>query len=674
MRGLTGGEPLLATKSPCRMTPGTRADSLPHGSTVEKTADRLKPVTQERHRLKSVVRAPAGFSPSAREPRAIGPRLIAGRPKGLLHKILGALSVAAALVAIAPLLHAADDAILKAMRDELQRSMTLQFNSLDKPYYLEYVIEDASHLQISATMGGIVTLEKNDLRFPRVHIRVGSPQFDNTDYVGSRNSYSGRYGAIFPLGDDYFALRHAFWLSTDQAYKSALEAISHKRAALKNVSVTEALPDFSPAKQAKMVLDWKTVKLDAAQWAPRIKALSAVFLRYPELRDSAVDFSMTDGVRRMVSSEGGELRLPVQETELKMQATAQAKDGMSVRDAFLFDGWGFDALPDAELKRAAEELGATVTAMAAAPRAEDYTGPVLFDGTAAAQIIAELLGHNLVLSRKPVTDPGGSGGALTSELQGRQGSRILPESFQVVDDPTLKEWKGRPLFGTMLVDEQGIEAKPLAIVEKGVLKNFLLTRLPVRGFPATNGRARLQGGYGNTVAGITNLIVTSGETVPQAELKAKLIDMLKQRDKPFGMIVRKMDFPSTASSGEMRRLINGAARSGGARPVSLPLRIYRVYQDGREELVRGLRFRALNVRSLKDIVVAGDDNNIFNYQENGQLFALIGAGSETAETSVVAPSLLIDDLELVRMEDEEPKLPIVPAPQLLSMTADEQQK
>ena len=174
----------------------------------------------------------------------------------------------------------------------------------------------------------------------------------------------------------------------------------------------------------------------------------------------------------------------------------------------------------------------------------------------------------------------------------------------------------------------------------------------------------MQGPYGSTVAGITNLIVQSSEVSTPAELKARMIDMLKQRDKQFGIIVRKMDFPSTASGNEVRRLISGAARSGGSRPISLPLRVYRVYADGHEEMVRGLRFRALNVRSLKDIVAAGNDINVFNYPENGQPFALMGAGSETAETSVVAPTLLIDDLELVRMEDEQPKLPLVPAPEL----------
>ena len=564
---------------------------------------------------------------------------------------------------------AAEDVALKAMRDELQRSMTLQFNALEKPYYLEYIMEDGHRVSVTAVLDGIVDVERSDVRVPRVRIRVGSPQFDNTNYLGGRGNF-GRSGASFPLDDDYSALRRGFWLATDQAYKTALDSISRKHAALKNVSVSEELPDFSAAKPAKVVTDFTPVTLEPGPWVERVKALSTAFLKFPDLRESEVDYSASDGIRRMVTSEGAEIRLPEREAQIRLQTNAQAKDGMTLRDAAIFECLGHDGLPSqAELLRIVEELGATVTAMANAPRAEDYSGPVLFEGRAAPQILAELLGHNLALARKPVTDPGsGGGGGSASELEGRLGSRILPESFSVVDDPTRKDWKGQPLFGTMEVDEDGVEAAPLTLVSKGVLKSFLLTRHPVRGFPLTNARARLQGPFGNTVAGITNMIVESNEAVAHAELKGKLIDMLKQRDRPFGIIVRKMDFPSTGSGAEIRRLISGSARSGGSRPVSLPLRVYRVYQDGKEEMVRGLHFRALNVRSLKDIVAAGDDTNIFNYPENGQPFALMGAGSETAETSVVAPSLLIDDLELVRIEDEQPNLPIVPAP-ALSMTA-----
>jgi hypothetical protein len=558
--------------------------------------------------------------------------------------------------------------VLKAMRDELQRSMTLHFNSLDKPYYLEYMMEDGYRLQISAMLGGIVSQDQSQFRIPRLRLRIGTPQFDNTNYAAGRGSYSMRMAGTFPLDDDYAAIRHAFWLSTDQAYKAALETISRKHAALKNISVTDALPDFSPAAQAKILLDFKPAKIDPQPWASHIKAISAEFLKFPELRESSVDYSVEDGARRFVTSEGGELHLPAQECELRMQATAQAKDGMTVRDSVLFESLGLDGIPSREaLLKVAEDLGATVTTLAKAPRGDDYSGPVIFDGIASAQLMAELLGRNLAMTRRPVVDSGaggGVGGVPASELEGRIGVRILPESFWVRDDPTLKEWKGQHLFGTMKVDEDGVEAKPLSIIEKGVLKTVFLTRQPVRGFPATNARARLQGPYGSSSAAATNLIVESREVVAKADLKAKMIDMLKQRDKPFGYLVRMMDFPSSASGTEVRRLIIASARSGGSRPVSLPLRIYRVYQDGHEEMVRGLRFRALNVRSLKDIVAAADDSNVLNYPENGQPFAMLGAGGETAETSVIAPSLLIDDLELTPLEEEQPKLPIVPAPEL----------
>ncbi len=385
---------------------------------------------------------------------------------------------------LVPLACAAEDVLLKAMRDELQRSMTLEFNALDKPYYIEYSVEDGHRVQVTAMLGGIVTAEQGDIRVPRVQVRVGSPQFDNTNYVGSRTGYAGRSGASFPLDNDYAALRRAFWLATDASYKSALEAISRKRSALKNVSVTEELADFSAAKQAVLLQDVTSSRIDLQFWTTRLKELSSAFLKFPQLLGSTIEYQALDGARRMVTSEGGELRLPERESEIKLRTSAQCKDGMTLRDAVIFESLDPNGLPtNGELLQAIQELGTTVTAMTSAPRADDYSGPVLFEGRAAAQIFAELLGHNLALARKPVLDPGGPGGIAASELEGRAGSRILPDTFSVVDDPTLKEWKGQRLFGTMQIDEDGVETKPLTLVENGVLKNYLLTRQPVRGSP-----------------------------------------------------------------------------------------------------------------------------------------------------------------------------------------------
>jgi hypothetical protein len=184
----------------------------------------------------------------------------------------------------------------------------------------------------------------------------------------------------------------------------------------------------------------------------------------------------------------------------------------------------------------------------------------------------------------------------------------------------------------------------------------------MRGFNGSNGHARLAGSFGAKVAVPGNLLVTATETTSLAELKKKLIEMCQQRDKPYGIIVRKMDFPSSASVEEARRIIGG--NQGSSSHVSLPLVVLRVYPDGREEFVRGMKFRGLNVRSFKDILAAGDDHNVFDYMENGAPFALMGIGSEFADVSVVAPSILIDDLEMLKIEEELPKLPVVPSPLL----------
>jgi hypothetical protein len=289
---------------------------------------------------------------------------------------------------------------------------------------------------------------------------------------------------------------------------------------------------------------------------------------------------------------------------------------------------------------------------------------VLFEGVAGPQVFAEVLGRNLSLTRRPVMEPGRNGAFAVSELDGRIGARVLPESFSVVDDPTLKEWRGRPLFGSYEVDREGVVPKPLRLIDKGVLKGYFLTRQPVRGFEGSNGRARMPGSFGAGTPGISNLFVMTTETSPVADLHKKLLELIATRGKPYGIIVRKMDFPSSASVDEARRLLSGG-QSGGSRPVSLPILVYRLYPDGREELVRGLRFRSFNARSLKDIMAAGDDLTTFEFLDNAAPFALMGGAGYVTNATVVAPSILIDDLELHPLEDELPKLPVVPAPELV---------
>ena len=572
-----------------------------------------------------------------------------------------ALAAGIAVRAQAP----ANDPVLQAMHDEMERSRKLALSSLETPYFIQYVMDQADSFDLSATLGGIVSRRRDQFRNLDVQIRVGDYKFDNTNYIGSDYPFGTRYdlGSV-PLDDNYGVLRRYFWLATDSAYKSAVEAISRKRAALRNLSSTTKIDDFAHAEPVRMIRPFRTLTIDEKAWTDRIRSLSAIFDRYPDLRATSVELSAGEGGYYIVNTEGTEIKVPDGLSYVRARASAQASDGMTVRDAAMFHAIQAAQLPDqASMTRAIESMAQNVTALAHAPKGDDYSGPVLFEGVAGPQIVAELLGKNLSLPRRPVMEPGRNGGFTTSELEGRIGARVLPDSFDVVDDPTVKEWHGHPLFGYYEVDREGVIPKPLHLVEKGLLKGYLLTRQPVRGFEGSNGRARMPGNYGADAAGISNLLVTTSDTTPAGDLKKKLLDLIAARSKDYGIIIRKMDFPSSASVPEARRLLAGA-ESGSSRPVTLPLLVYRVYPDGHEELVRGLRFRGLNSRSLRDIVAAGDDSVQFDFLDNQAPYDLMGGSGYIANATVIGPSLLIDDLELHPLEDELPNLPVVPPPEL----------
>jgi len=551
------------------------------------------------------------------------------------------------------------DPVLAAMRDEIARARTLTVSNLVAPYFLQYLIDQGDGFTVTASLGGLLVRRRNQIRQPEIRVRVGDYKFDNTNFAGGVGGTRYDLGR-WPLDNSYPVLRRYLWLATDSAYKGAVETISRKRAALRNLTESNPADDFSRAQPVEYVHELGRLAIDEDAWAARVRALSAVFAEYPGVLDSRVDLDAVAGGYYVVNSEGTLVRAAESAATLRARAVSQAADGMVLHDAVTFLAFDPAHLPgDAATSGAVREMAQNMEALAKAPKGADYSGPVLFEGAAGPQVFAELLGRNLALPRKP---EGGRGGFNGSDLEGRLGARILPESFDVADDPTQQEWRGRRLFGAYDVDREGVRAQPLTLVEKGVLKGFLLTRQPVRGFSASNGRARLPGPFGADTAGVSNLFISSSETMPAAGLKKKLIELVQARNLAYGIVVRKMDYPSTASMDELRRMF--ATADAAAHPVSSPVLVYKVYPDGREELVRGLRFRALSVRSFKDIVVAGDDSTVFDYLDNGVPLALVGAGSYTTESCVVAPSIIIDDLELHPVEEELPKLPVAPPPEL----------
>jgi hypothetical protein len=560
---------------------------------------------------------------------------------------------------------ASSELILNAMKDELSRSKTLTIASLDAPYYVEYALEDVQTFSVSATLGGLFSTGQNRFRVPRVRVRVGDYKFDNANYIYS-DYYSGtRYDSDrLPLDDDYGALRRSFWLATDRAFKTAVEAIGRKRAALRNVTQTDVLPDLWKAEPAVRVTPGEKAIESTERWTARVKQLSRVFLSYPEVLASAVSFDGSNSVYYMHNSEGTTLRHPESLFYLQVRASGQTADGSTVRDSVLIPRLEASRLPtDAELEKVVREVAENVKGLAAAPPGETYSGPVLVEGFAAAQMVAEVLAPAFTLSRRPVGEPGRPVPFMPSEFEGRIGSRVLPEFLDIVDDAKQTAWNGTPLFGSYQMDEEGVVPQPLTLVEKGRLKGFVLSRQPVKGFDASNGHGRLPGPYGSRLSTISNLFVKASETVPAAELRQRFLKMVQDRGKSYGLIVRKTDFPSSAPADELRRLMMASAQSGSGRPISTPVLVYKVFPDGREELVRGLRFRGVNAKSFRDVAAVSETSIAFHWLNNMAPFGAMGSGY-VAPSSVVAPSMLFEDLELERPQDDLPKPPVVPPPPL----------
>jgi len=579
------------------------------------------------------------------------------------------LLCAAALSAQDPKTIPPEDPLLRAMKDEIKRVSSLTRLGLDPPYYTEYRVEDTLSSSIMATLGALVQENNSAFRVPSVEMRVGNATFDNSDHIFSEAYVGNRYDpGRLPLDNNYLAFREVFWLATDRAYKTAQDAIARKRSSLKNMSQPDVLPDFSNAPPAHLILPIQRKPFASTAWKNEVIHLSAIFDSYPKVFNSGVEIHSSQSTNYIVNSEGTELRLPEDLAYLRAAAHGLTPDGKQVRDGLVFQAFSADGLPSEEaLTREIKAVGEHLTALTQAPAGESYDGPVLFEAPAAAQLFGQLLGDNLKITRKPVSDPGRPSRYSPSELENKIGSRILPEWMDVVDDPTLTQYQGHTLLGHYVYDMEGVAPQPLTLVEKGVLKSLFLTRTPVfKDYPGSNGHARMTGAYGTRSPGFGNLFIRASKTTPAADMKKKLIDMCRDGNKPYGILIRKLDYPSTASGDELGQVAQAA---GGSHPVVPPLLAYKVYPDGREELVRGLYFHGVSTRSFKDIAAASDENYVFDLIDSNAPFALVGAGSFISTASVIAPAVLFEELELEPAKEETPKPPIVPPPPLTGQPA-----
>lgn len=515
---------------------------------------------------------------------------------------------------------ASADPVLQAMRSELERSKSeLKLEQMAAPYYIEYRVIDTDQYSAEAAFGALRTDVRLRFRVLRVVIRVGDYKQDS--YFGQGQGSLG----FMPLDDDMLALRHALWLATDQAYKAATESLTAKQSQLKRLTLDQPVDDFARADPVQSVAPLSRLEFNPQPWTRMLRDASALYKTDPQIESFEASLKVQAVNRYFVSSEGTVVRSGQNLYQMTISCSTQAADAMRLDRSSAFEVASLKELPSSnEFVARAAELADTLKELRDAPVVdEEYRGPVLFSADASATVFADLVGEN-ILGYKPEL---GKNARTTGAFAASYKTRVLPDFLSVVDDPTISSYRGQSLLGHYEIDDEGVPAQRVAVIEKGNLVNYVIGRAPIRDFPASNGHGRAR--IPNYPAGpsLSNLIVSSAQPVSQQELKKKLIELCQQRALPYCYYVETFG------------------------PRLTPRLLYRVWtKDGHEELVRGASFGDLDTRALRsDVVAAGDhvyaDNRLLNIPH-----------------SIVAPSILFDELEVKRANINKEKLPEYPAP------------
>jgi predicted Zn-dependent protease len=582
-----------------------------------------------------------------------------------------AVAILAALAPLALWAQTQEDVPMRAMKDEMARSISqLQLKSMDKPYFFAYRMDDINRTAVSAMLGSVTEEQPSHVRMIGVEVRVGDYSLDNSNYVSLRGLGMGG-GAMFSsirqatLDDNYGQIRSAFWMATDAQYKKALEDLSAKRAALQTRNHADDIPDFSKEATLNLAEAPRPAEANLEQLKALARAVSAVFRSAPEIYGSSVDLEYRNYYTRYINSEGSSFTRTQPFIKLQVNAHTQTADGVPIADSIEVYGHSMADLPaqDVLISRT-HAMVDRVLKLRAASSLERYNGPVLFEGDAAGEIFSQQFATGLMAVRTPLSDDSRFElffNQMMSQLGGASfvdkiGGRVMPDFLSVSDNPLAADYKGITLLGAAKVDDDAVATHQTTLVEHGILKTLLATRDPVRSVPHSTGSRR---GWGPVPS---NLFVTSEKSSTAAELHAELLRRAKDRGLDYGIIVRRVGGGASAS---FMKMATRMAQPGGQGGSSLA-EVYKLYPDGREELVQGVEISDLNATAFRDIVAVGDAPVVFNDEfipRIGALFSLGFSGaSDVPEVSCVVPSLLFEEISLVKSQGPFPNLPISPSP------------
>jgi predicted Zn-dependent protease len=538
---------------------------------------------------------------------------------------------------------ATEHPLLGIMQSELDLSVEkLVSPDGTKPYFLQYMVTDLQNVRISATLGSLTANTLDHSRMLDVDVRCGDYTLDNTHQIRGESFWGGydRWGgsAKLPLNSDPVGTRHAIWLETDRQFRKATKRLAQVKANVKvKVEEEDQSDDFSREQPSVDVDPWAEFTVDREQLVERVKKYSQRFRSHPLIYNSGVMLMGWLGNRAAVSSEGSKLQSSRQWWRVGIQASTIAEDGMELWQYTAFDAHSLEGLPnDDVVLEAVDRVIAEVLALREAPIVDPYIGPAILMNRATGVFFHEIFGHRIEGHRQKDVEEG-------QTFAKKIGKEVLPPFLSVVDDPTRRRHRDVELNGFYEFDEECVPAQPTRIVENGVLKTFLLSRSPTRGFTKSNGHGRRQPGM-NVVARQGNLFIESSKQLPFEELRRMLIEECKKQDKEYGLLFKDIS--------------GGFTFTGRWLPQAfkvLPILVYKVYADGRkDELVRGVDIVGTPLTCFSKILATADDPEVFN--------GMCGAESGMVPVSAISPSILVEQIEVEKKQKAQDRPPILEAP------------
>jgi TldD protein len=529
--------------------------------------------------------------------------------------------------------------LFDAMKTELDRSMKTLGEQDPAAYYIGYTLTDSQRATVSGSNGALLSSDEARNRWLEVSVRTGSYELDDTHKVDSRTPPNGGPGTNAPLDDDPEVLRRAIWLETDKQYRAAAEALIKIKTGKEVKVQTEEgrAPDFSREKPETYTGPWVSFTLDRKPWEQKVRDYTRYFRQSTAVINSIVTFTANAENIMQLNTEGTHLQFGQIRYRLELFIQGKASDGMDIDRYYNFDWVNPSEAPsDKAVYAAAAQLRKEMEGLVASPLNDPTVGPALLTGRAAAVFFHEVFGHRAEGHRQKDVNEG-------QTFAKKVGEPILPEFLSIVDDTTMKKLGNQDLLGYYQFDDEGVAAQRVVLVDHGVLKNFEMSRSPLEGFPHSNGHGRRQIGA-TPVSRQGNLIVESSKMVTNAQLRAKLIELVKQQGKPYGLLIDD--------------IAGGFTFTGRGQPQAFqvqPLVVYKVFADGRpDELVRGVDIVGTPLAALTKIVATGDTTEVFN--------GYCGAESGSVPVSAASPAILTSELEVQKKETSTDRPPILPPP------------